>query len=217
MSRRFCGYCSPKVSICRLCRDIKPLSEFGARPTRANPNAVRGECRSCRSGCNCIKCGKRYNRFGPPGTPGRAGGSTKICSDCCLTHWRCSTCKAAKLHSEFSYNAATAMGLNHECRDCCKEQSYRKLYGLAFGEYAQRLADQSGVCAICKDPPTEARPLHVDHDHKTGTVRSLLCHFCNVGLGHFRDDAQILSAAIDYVFEHASVIQDEDRNVRVPD
>lgn len=76
-------------------------------------------------------------------------------------------------------------------------------YGLsveAFNEIAQR---QGGVCAICHKPPagtgkTSAR-LNVDHDHKTGRVRSLLCSSCNQGLGLFHEDEMALRAAADYI------------------
>lgn len=56
---------------------------------------------------------------------------------------------------------------------------------------------QSGRCAICHDQ-FEKRP-HVDHCHTTGTVRGLLCHLCNVGLGAFRDNTKRLQSAIDYL------------------
>lgn len=45
-------------------------------------------------------------------------------------------------------------------------------------EYARRLAAQDGRCLICGRPP-QTRRLHVDHDHKTGQVRGLLCYGCN--------------------------------------
>jgi hypothetical protein len=60
------------------------------------------------------------------------------------------------------------------------------------------LAEQDGLCAVCQT----AAAVHVDHDHETGAVRSLLCFNCNGGLGQFRDDPVVLRAAADYVEEH---------------
>jgi len=59
-----------------------------------------------------------------------------------------------------------------------------RVYGLEPGEYAQRLAAQKGRCAICRKVPRK-RYLAVDHDHRTGTVRGLLCYFCNSSVGTF--------------------------------
>jgi hypothetical protein len=50
--------------------------------------------------------------------------------------------------------------------------------GVTDAEYERLLAAQGGGCAICDHPP-RTRRLHVDHDHKTGEVRGLLCHRCN--------------------------------------
>jgi hypothetical protein len=76
-------------------------------------------------------------------------------------------------------------------------------YGLTLVEYNALLAAQGGGCAICKATksggPTSDR-LNVDHDHDTRRVRGLLCHKCNVGLGHFRD-IQVLHAAIAYLLQ----------------
>jgi hypothetical protein len=47
--------------------------------------------------------------------------------------------------------------------------------------YDRLLGEQGGVCAICGNPP-KTRRLHIDHDHKTGKVRGLLCHRCNGNL-----------------------------------
>lgn len=56
----------------------------------------------------------------------------------------------------------------------------------------------AGKCAICGS----SYRLHIDHDHKTGQLRGLLCHFCNTGLGHFRDSPERLRAAIAYLMKH---------------
>lgn len=50
--------------------------------------------------------------------------------------------------------------------------------GVSVAEYDRLLAAQCCCCAICGNPP-KSRRLDVDHDHKTGQVRGLLCHRCN--------------------------------------
>lgn len=61
------------------------------------------------------------------------------------------------------------------------------------------LTAQSGACAICREPSKQHRRLSVDHDHRTGLARGLLCHRCNLGLGHFEDDVERLRTAIAYL------------------
>lgn len=58
-----------------------------------------------------------------------------------------------------------------------REATLRK-YGITTEDYEAMLAGQGGVCLICGRAP-KARSLNVDHDHKTGKVRGLLCHQCN--------------------------------------
>ena len=85
-----------------------------------------------------------------------------------------------------------------------------KRYGISPTQYRELLAKQGGGCAICgatNSPDvcktarssTGRRRLHVDHDHKTGVVRGLLCSSCNIALGKFRDDASIIERAAMYL------------------
>ena len=64
--------------------------------------------------------------------------------------------------------------------------------------------EQQGLCAICSRPFGD-EPYYVDHDHKTGLIRGLLCNGCNLGLGLFRDDIDALLAAAQYLKAHNSL------------
>jgi hypothetical protein len=72
-------------------------------------------------------------------------------------------------------------------------------YGLTPAAFDAMLAGQGGRCAICGTDEPGWHGWNVDHDHETGVVRGILCGHCNVGLGHFADDADRLRAAADYL------------------
>lgn len=71
-------------------------------------------------------------------------------------------------------------------------------------EWVDRTLAAQGGCAICgTTKPPGKNSWHVDHDHKTGKVRGVLCAHCNPGLGHFRDSIRSLRLAIRYLELHA--------------
>lgn len=74
-------------------------------------------------------------------------------------------------------------------------------YGLTREDWNRMLDEQGGVCAICSTDDWGGRSDKpcVDHDHKTGQVRGLLCHACNRGLGSFADDVTLLDKASTYL------------------
>jgi hypothetical protein len=85
-----------------------------------------------------------------------------------------------------------------------KVREYQKQYryhksAYSLGDYGRMLEKQQGLCAICGEAPEK---LVVDHHHKSGVVRELLCYSCNLGLGNFRDNAGILEKAIEYLLKH---------------
>ncbi len=67
--------------------------------------------------------------------------------------------------------------------------------------YTAMFLRQGGVCAICREKPKLFRRLVVDHDHRTGRVRGLLCDNCNRAIGLLKDKSQILHKAIKYLDE----------------
>ncbi len=81
----------------------------------------------------------------------------------------------------------------------------QKSYGITTEDYNSLLLAQGGVCKVCGEPETTrgkgglVKPLAVDHDHESDTVRGLLCQSCNVGIGYFKDQPNLLRAAARYL------------------
>ena len=66
--------------------------------------------------------------------------------------------------------------------------------------YEAMFQGQGNVCAICKAIPNPKR-VAVDHDHKTGIIRGILCHLCNTAIGLMKDNPEILIEAAKYLRE----------------
>lgn len=79
-----------------------------------------------------------------------------------------------------------------------REQKLKKRYGLTEEQYNAILTEQEGKCGICR----RYRKLSVDHDHKTGKNRGLLCSNCNSGLGLFEENLNVLNCAKVYLTKH---------------
>lgn len=81
-----------------------------------------------------------------------------------------------------------------------------RLLGISSEWYAEKFKHQCGLCAVCGKPETAVHgqtgktlSLAIDHCHKTGKVRGLLCRKCNIGIGGFGDDPILLRAAVTYL------------------
>ena len=85
-----------------------------------------------------------------------------------------------------------------------KARALRDSFGLSLDKYNEMFEAQQGKCAICNQSETQMRngklkTLAVDHDHKSGVIRGLLCFDCNTGIGKLKDDPQVLQSAIQYL------------------
>lgn len=85
-----------------------------------------------------------------------------------------------------------------------RESELRQRYGIAsFEALEAMLQQQGGVCPVCQcrliSRGLGPSSLRVDHDHKTGKVRGLLCHHCNVAAGHLQDDPQLATNLAKYL------------------
>jgi hypothetical protein len=89
--------------------------------------------------------------------------------------------------------------------DAVLRHYYRSRYGMTREEAVERFGDRCNICGSA-DGMGRHGNLHVDHSHKTGKVRGVLCHECNTGLGKFRDDPELLRKAAAYLERDALLI-----------
>ena len=132
----------------------------------------------------------------------------------------CNTCKQYLPLSQFHKDKTKRGGYKYKCKECTKayydewkkqpgareawkrastryyEKNWtRKKYGIELEEFAKMLLECNFSCEICFSKEN----LHIDHDHKTGKVRGILCRGCNHGLGNFTDSVDKLYRAIEYL------------------
>ena len=79
-----------------------------------------------------------------------------------------------------------------------KRYMLKARYGLTIDDVEQLVKNQQYLCAICESSLVDGIK-HIDHDHKTKQVRGILCHKCNLGLGLFKDSAELLIKASNYL------------------
>lgn len=80
-----------------------------------------------------------------------------------------------------------------------RRKHLRLKFGLTLEDFDRMLASQGYVCAICFTDNWGAHGPMVDHDHVTGKIRGILCHKCNLGIGHLDDSISKLENAIVYL------------------
>lgn len=85
-------------------------------------------------------------------------------------------------------------------RDAAWERRLIETYGITADEFWQIYEYQGGTCYICRRATGLRKRLSVDHCHKTGQVRGLLCGPCNRDvLGHLRDEPEAFLRGFDYL------------------
>lgn len=121
-------------------------------------------------------------------------------------------CKRCTTTGIMKYNKARYHGTDPTYRTYCIAMAKEKLnpeqrrnntlkrkFNITARQYDQILQIQNGVCKICSKINKNGRRLAVDHDHKTGKVRGLLCLHCNAILGYSKESIEILYNAIKYL------------------
>ena len=178
-----------ETKTCTKCKEEKTLSEFNKNKLR--PDGLHSWCNDCKSEYN-----SEYNK-------------------------RLETKRSKVEYSREYWQRPEVKARRKEYEQCSKRKEYlqrpevkaRKVvrdkrswmlrtYGITFEQKQQMIAKQNGRCAICKNKLDMGKNTCVDHDHKTGKVRGILCSNCNTFLGFGKDNSSVMRAAANYIDEY---------------
>lgn len=213
----------PAINVDGVPTGLRGLADF-----LYNGVALGGRQRQRFATCNNPRCfnPKHISRHGPKQVPRsdfvprpcmrcrdrKAGWKQKYCAVCREDAKRESSRRCANRYNQDPVNrerqrlaASARRKQDPEKFKDLNRQRYAlygpyKQYGMTRADFDSMSAEQGNKCRIC----SRSRKLHVDHCHKTGRVRGLLCGSCNRGLGMFSDSIRNLDAAIVYLKERSN-------------
>jgi hypothetical protein len=189
-----------RMAACRRCQGPKELGTRGGKycaecrrvigDTAAQIEHERGRRRALKKLNQRVDSGQRVARRTIDAPPG--------------TKW-CARCQEYKPMTSFPARGGTKAATY--CKPCQRfynsERRLKLTFGITWDEYDLLLSCQDGRCAICGGKPRKYL-FAVDHDHKTGEIRGLLCSRCNHKLlGSANDDPARLRKAADYLEQFA--------------
>lgn len=113
----------------------------------------------------------------------------------------CTLCHTDRDIVHFAKDKRIKSGYRSGCAFCCSEYKYKKRYNISHAEYIQMLQLQNNKCQICNklDIDCQYKKLNIDHCHKTGKVRGLLCNACNQAIGYLKDNSELARRAAIYL------------------
>lgn len=128
---------------------------------------------------------------------------------------KCYSCSEVKFLEDYHFDRRRKDQRQARCKQCQNEEmlkrykkdpdkkrdkNLKKLYGISLQDYNLLKESQNNRCKICERHEKEFyHKLAVDHCHKTGRIRGLLCTNCNIGLGNFNHSVDLLNRAREYL------------------
>lgn len=172
-----------KTKKCNRCHEIKPITEF-----RKIQGYFLTQCKKCelKKGLEIRQKYKKINKNRNPYNNNKK---------------QCTVCKKWKIRSKENWYAINSNkdGLNFRCKECEKKIKMISKYKITKKQHNYILKKQKNRCKICGK---KLENPYIDHNHKTGEIRGLLCQNCNSGIGHLKDNPFILFNAIKYLEEN---------------
>lgn len=162
---------------CSKCKAQKPERDFYALPSevsKKNPRGLTASCKDCRNKSN--KIWREANR-------------ERVLAN--SARWK---------RDNVDKVQAQELKRQREKPDQLRNSNLKYNFGITLKDFRELEAAQRGRCAVCKEPSDAT--LCVDHDHKTGKIRGLLCRKCNAGIGQLNESSARLLKAAEYLKKH---------------
>jgi hypothetical protein len=140
----------------------------------------------------------------------------------------CNICSEEKPYGDFYTAKNNKDGFSCKCKECSKRlvREYKQTrgkgihrksmlmltYGITVEYYNKLLEEQGNACAICGSTSSNIKSTDnflIDHNHKTGEVRGLLCNYCNLTLGNAKENITRLQKCAEYLIERGDYNSDE--------
>lgn len=166
-----------RSQVCTRCKALKPRSQYRDRPWPSGFISKMSQCNTCR---NQLVMNWRHGKG--------------------KQRWReyvRERMEKPGVRDQAYYNRRKWGRTN---REKLRDANFFKKYRLRVEQVEEMKKAQKYKCAICK---SDRYPLNVDHDHRTGVVREMLCTPCNYGLGQLDDNISRLRSAIAYLQKHS--------------
>ena len=200
--------CKSECKVCAVRREQRRRRGLNTRP--------KLPCAGGRKRCNC--CGKVRSVSSFSKKSSNVDGLECICRTCYAVREQkrrkklsqrkrinvpkekvCPRCGVLRSSSDYYRDRTNLDGLHYRCKTCHNAKIRAQRYGVSQADYEGLLQKQKGVCAVCRRPFKSKKEPAVDHDHKTGAVRGLLCTSCNCAIGYMKDDPKCLRRAAMYL------------------
>lgn len=163
---------------CSRCQHIKASTEFHKSPTTRDK--LQSRCKECQR-----ELADQYRKAHP--------------------ERRTAQHRAWRAKQPKGDNARRAREWRKKNPERAKDHDLKRVRKVPLGTYSRMLEAQGGRCAVCGTAKAGGRGrFHLDHCHNTNTLRGLLCHSCNLLMGHAKDNPDLLRAAINYLRKNSA-------------
>lgn len=178
-----CRFCDKEYKIKQRLKDPEKFKEHGKkyRKIKVDENINLRKCSGCKK-----ELGK--NEFANYAWT--------------LRYPYCKRCMSIANYKSKIKNKASLVEYKLKSAQISRKSYLQKTWGITLEQFDKMKKNQNNECAICRIKP---KIFHIDHNHHTGKIRSLLCSNCNRGIGYLKESIDILSNAIDYLKYHSNI------------